>query len=200
MELAASYFAVNAQHPYQPPSVDDYLRLEGAGRIRHEYVAGEIFAMTGASLRHNRIAGRIFTALSNHLRGGPCQAYMSDVKVRLKINQDSYLYYPDVMVSCERQEESEYYLCSPKLIVEVLSPTTEAIDRREKAIHYRWIAALEEYVLVSQDAPEVTIYRRSRNWEPTVLNTLAATAEFRSLNLSMPLTQIYDEGTDSPAR
>lgn len=182
MELTAR------QHPL---CVEDYLKYEADGRVRHEYIAGEIFAMTGASVEHNRIAGRIFNAFANHLRGGPCEAYMSDVKVRLKNNMEDIFYYPDVMVACGREGAEKYYIRNPKLIVEVLSPTTEAIDRREKSLHYRQIPSLEEYVLVAQDNCEVTIQRRSEEWQPTILTSPTMTAEFRSIGFSLPLAQIY---------
>ena len=173
-------------------SVEDYLKYEADGRVRHEYVAGEIFAMTGASVAHNLIAGNIFTAFSNHLRGGACRAFMSDFKIRLKNNMEDIFYYPDVMVACGREGIEKYYLSNPKLIVEVLSPTTEAIDRREKSLHYRQIPTLEEYVLVAQEGYEVTLYRRSEEWAFTALRSLEATAEFVSIGLSLPLAWIYE--------
>jgi len=178
------------QHPL---SVEDYLAYEADGRLRHEYIAGEIFAMTGASLEHNIIAGNLFNAISNHLRGGPCRAFMSDFKLRLKNGMDHIFYYPDVMVACGREGIEKYYLTNPKLIVEVLSPTTEAIDRREKALHYRQVPTLEEYALIAQESHEVTIYRRDHtSWESSAVSTLAATVEFRSIDLLLPLSAIYE--------
>lgn len=174
------------------PSVEEYLQQEAGSRLRHEYLAGEVFAMTGASPRHNRIAGRLYVAFANHLGSGPCQPYMSDVKVRFKINSDEYLYYPDVMVACDREGEREHYLRNPKLIVEILSPSTEEIDRREKAIHYRSILSLEEYALVAQDDREVTLQRRSDHWKSTVYTAPEHVVEFRSIGLSLPIAKIYE--------
>jgi Uma2 family endonuclease len=171
-------------------SVDEYLQLETVSTVRHEYLAGQIFAMTGGTRRHNRIASRIFNAIDNHLGEGPCEAYIADVKVRFKINTDEYLYYPDVLVSCE-PEESEQYVQYPKLIIEVLSPSTESVDRREKTLVYRAIPSLEEYVIVAQDEPQVTILRRSEQWKQTVHSSLGDIVEFRSIGLSMPLSKIY---------
>jgi Uma2 family endonuclease len=171
--------------------VEDYLAYETDGRLRHEYLAGEIFAMTGASLEHNIISGNLFNAISNHLRGGPCRAFMSDFKVRLKIGMDEIFYYPDVMVACGQGGIEKYYLTSPVLIIEVLSPSTEAIDRREKALHYRQIATLEEYALVAQDGCEVTLYRRTDEWGLITLRALEELAEFRSIGLSLSLEEIY---------
>jgi Uma2 family endonuclease len=104
---------------------------------------------------------------------------------------DDIFYYPDIMVACGHIGIEKYYLSNPTLIVEVLSPSTESIDRREKALHYRQISTLEEYVLVAQDAPEVTIYRRADEWALSTLRALQDVAEFRSIDLSLPLAEIY---------
>jgi Uma2 family endonuclease len=183
---------MSVSSPNHGVSVEEYLRYEADGRIRHEYIAGEIFAITGASLEHNLIAGNVFAAVAAHSRGGPCMAFMSDFKLRMKNNMDDIFYYPDVMVACGREGVEKYYLRNPKLIVEVLSPTTEAIDRREKALHYRQIPSLEEYILIAQEMPEVTIYRRASGWNPVILTSLAAAAEFHSIKLSLSLSQIYE--------
>lgn len=175
-----------------PLSVEEYLKYEAESPVRHEYVAGDIFAMAGTSLKHNRIALRLSTELSNRLWGGPCQTYMSDAKVRLKINTDEYFYYPDVTVGCNREDEEKHYLRHPKLIIEVLSPSTEAIDRREKAAHYRCIPTLEEYVLVAQDISEVTISRRSENWRSFVATSEDERVDFRSVGVSLTIAEIYD--------
>lgn len=178
--------------PLEPPfSVEDYLASEADGRLRHEYIAGEIFAMTGASVEHNIISVNLLTAFTLHLRGGPCRAFMSDVKVRLKNGMDHIFYYPDVMVACGQEGIEKYYLTRPTLIVEVLSPTTEGTDRREKALHYRRIATLEEYVLVAQETCEVTIYRRSDSWSHVTWCSPQDVVEFKSIGLSLPLADIY---------
>jgi Uma2 family endonuclease len=173
-------------------TADEYLEFEHTADVRHEFVAGTLYAMAGPSKSHNRIAVNLVTAFHAHVRGGPCNAYISDIKVRLKVRHDDVFYYPDVMVACEREDASEYYLQHPKLIIEVLSPATERIDRREKALNYRQIATLEEYVLVAQNRPHVEIQRRADDWQPTVVTSLDAAAEFRSIGLALPLTQIYE--------
>ena len=173
-------------------SVEDYLELEMKATTRHEYVAGEIFAMSGASTAHQLILGNVYSVFRSHLHGGPCKTFVSGYKVRLKIKRDEYLYYPDVMVACGHEGLEKYFLRNPKVIIEVLSPSTEGTDRREKFIHYRRIPTLEEYILIGQDTPEVTIYRRSTEWKPTVLTALEAVAEIQSIELSLPLAQVYD--------
>jgi Uma2 family endonuclease len=173
-------------------SVEDYLRHEAEGTARHEYIGGRIHAMAGGSERHNLLAGNLFAAFHAHLRGGPCKAYMADFKVRLEINREGIFYYPDVMVACQRVGVEQYYLRYPTLVVEVLSPSTENIDRREKLLNYPQISTLDEYVIVAQDAVEVTIHRRAEDWVPRVLTAKDASLEFRSIKLTLGLGQVYE--------
>ena len=123
---------------------EDYLALERSVDFKSEYFNGEIFAMTGASIRHNIIAGNLYTALRTHLRGSPCRALMEGVKLYLK-KERSY-FYPDVMVTCESRllelDAQMQIVDSPTLIIEVLSPSTEGIDRREKLRAYRTLPSL----------------------------------------------------------
>jgi Uma2 family endonuclease len=174
-------------------TADEYLEFEHTADVRHEFVAGTIHAMTGVSRSHQRIVGNLLLAFGPHLRDGPCKTYFVDFKLRLKAGHDDIFYYPDVMVACGREGMTEYYLQHPKLIIEVLSPSTEQIDRREKALNYRHIATLEEYVLVAQDRPHVELQRRADKWQPKVVTSLDAATEFHSIGLSLPLTQIYDD-------
>ncbi|MEO5957516.1 MAG: Uma2 family endonuclease [Opitutaceae bacterium] len=173
-------------------SVEDYLKLEADGQVRHEFIGGRVHAMAGASERHNLIAMNVSNAFFNHLRGGPCKAYMADFKVRLEINREDIFYYPDVMVACMREGVEKYFLRYPKAIVEVLSPSTEAIDRREKLLNYAQIASVMEYAIVAQDTREVTLHRRDEQWRPVLLTAPESPVEFRSLKLTLPLAQIYE--------
>lgn len=175
-----------------PMTFEEYLEFEEQSRIRHEYIAGEIFAMTGVTKRHNRIAGNFYHAFAMHLKGGPCDAYMSDVKVKLQVNRDTHVYYPDVMVVCDRDPNEDRYVADPKLIVEVLSTSTAGVDRHEKRIAYREIAALEEYVIAAQESIEVTVYRRADEWRPVILESCDAIIELTSIGLTLQLAQIYE--------
>ena len=139
-------------------SVEEYLKGEQNSDLRHEYVAGRIYAMGGDSKAHNRIAGNLYAALLSHLRGGPCQVYIADVKVQVAAARA--FYYPDVVVSCDPADTDSYLVSSPCLIVEVLSPSTERIDQEEKRYNYRRLASLQEYALISPDRREVQIDRR----------------------------------------
>lgn len=130
----------------------DYLANERASTIKHEYVAGEVFAMAGASKRHGTLAGNAFIALRQHLRGRPGGVWMADMKVRVRA--DSAYYYPDVVVTCDPADlgpdAPKDYLEAPILVVEVLSESRERIDTREKSFAYRNIDALEACLPLAQ--------------------------------------------------
>jgi Uma2 family endonuclease len=187
-EPRSAYEAV--QSPYL--SVEEYLQFEETSVTKHEYIGGELFAMTGATKRHNVISLNIASALHDHLRGGPCRAYVESVKVRLTAKRDEIFYYPDVSVACGPQDLEKVFLTDPKLVVEVLSPSTERTDRYEKALNYREIPTLEEYVLVAQDKLEVTLQRRSEDWCAQVLTRSDVAVELRSIAFTLPLNRIYD--------
>lgn len=174
-----------------PLSVEAYLEGEAHSEMRHEYLAGEVYAMTGASAAHNIIAGNLFTALHAHLRGGPCRVFMSDMKLRLRHAQDDYFYYPDVMVACRPDDNARFWREQPKLVVEVLSDSTERIDSREKLFAYQHIEALEEYVLVAQDRREVTLYRKSDGWS-ACRPFGAEVIELASVGLNLAMDTLYE--------
>jgi Uma2 family endonuclease len=138
-------------------TVDEYLEAEKTALVRREYVAGQIYAMAGASDAHNTIAGNFFAALRSKLRGGPCRVYVSDMKVR--VEAVNALYYPDVVVTCDPEDNGEYVKTRPCLIVEVTSPSTTVTDHREKLLAYRKLASLREYVMATQHEMKVEIYR-----------------------------------------
>ena len=135
-------------------SVDDYLAGERLSEVRHEYAAGQIFAMAGGSQRHNQLIFRLPQILGPSLAG--CRGYVSDMKLRI----DQVFYYPDAMVVCQPNNEP-YFETEPCLIIEVLSDSTESIDRREKLYNYQRIAHLQAYVLVAQNERRVDVFRRA---------------------------------------
>jgi Uma2 family endonuclease len=132
--------------------VEEYLALEETASRRHEYVVGEVYAMTGATKRHNRIAGNVYAALLSAARGGPCRVYVETVKLRVA---DDVFYYPDVMVACEPEGENPVFEEEPCLVVEVLSQSTESTDRREKLAAYKRLPSLRAYLIVSQEQRRV---------------------------------------------
>jgi Uma2 family endonuclease len=186
---------VRPEYAAPPPhylSVEEYLQFEELSSTRHEYVGGELFAMTGATKRHNVISLNVASALLAHLRGGPCRTYVENVKVRLTVEREEIFYYPDVTVACGPQDLERVFLTDPKLVVEVLSPSTERTDRCEKALNYREIPTLEECVLIAQHKSEVTLYRRSEDWRARILTQPDALLELRSIAFALPLGRIYE--------
>lgn len=142
-----------------PIRVEDYLEGETRTEIKHEYLDGEVVAMGGASAKHGLVAGAFYGALLPHARRKGCQLFIADMKVRVEHAGQTYFYYPDIVLACAPDDRETYYRRSPCLLVEVLSPSTERIDRREKLFAYETIPALREYVLVDPDKRCVEIYR-----------------------------------------
>jgi Uma2 family endonuclease len=137
------------------------LSSEEHASVRREYVDGRVFSMTGVTKRHNIIAGNIYSILRSHVRGSQCRAYISDVEV--KVESANSFYYPDVMVSCEPFDHKSVWTSAPRLIVEVLSRFTAAIDRREKVLAYRQIDSLREYLIVYQTKQQAELHRKNED-------------------------------------
>lgn len=176
-------------------SEEEYLAGERIASIKHEYVAGEVFAMAGTSKMHATIALNIAVALRVHLRGKPCRAYVSDMKVRVKTSPAYY--YPDVAVTCSPRDLAAdapaYYIEAPCLIAEVLSDSTERIDRREKLLAYQQLDSLADYLLIDQDKCEVEHYRRTADvWLRDILGP-GDTLVLPGLGLELSIEQIYED-------
>jgi Uma2 family endonuclease len=178
----------------RPISRAEYLKLEETAKEKHEYIAGRAYAMTGASFAHNIIVANLMRVLHDPVRRSGCYVVSNDMKVKIA-TLDSY-YYPDVIVTCEKPAPTAVCVTAPHLIVEVLSPTTMSIDRREKLLAYRSIESLTEYVLVNQDKMEVEIYRKNdaSSWKRTEYKA-NDTVQFHSLpcgTLQIPIASVYD--------
>jgi Uma2 family endonuclease len=174
-------------------TVDDYLAGEQASAVKHDYVAGEVFAMAGAGEAHVTVALNLATLLRSHVRGGPCRVYISDMKVHVE-KADAF-YYPDVFVTCDPADSREnLFKRSPTLVVEVLSDSTAAFDRGAKFAHYRQIDSLKEYVLIEPERRSVDVFRRNAdgNW---VLHPFAAGEELvlASLDFRCPIDAVYED-------
>jgi Uma2 family endonuclease len=143
----------------------EYMRVEEAAQGRHEYVAGRMFAMSGASGAHNRIVMNLAYHLYNPVDAGGCFMAASDMKVKVQVL--GAIYYPDIVISCEAKAELPDVLTAPCLIVEVLSRSTMSIDRREKLMAYQTIPSVKEYLLVRQDRRQIDLFRKnaSNEWE-----------------------------------
>jgi Uma2 family endonuclease len=134
--------------------------MEETSPTKHEYVAGQIYALAGASERHNRIAMNIAAQLWAAAGDGPCRVYGSDMRLRIG---DEAVYYPDVQVVCNPADTEQTYTSSPCLVVEVLSPSTQSIDLREKLMVYRRIESLRAYVIVYRDEMRIIRHYRAEN-------------------------------------
>ena len=179
-------------------SIADYLAFERTANVRHEYVDGELFAMAGASRAHAMIVANLLVALHSHLRGTPCRVMASDIKVRIEaVNR---FYYPDLVVSCSdtATEPDDHVESQPRLIVEVLSTSTAAIDRREKRLAYQTLDSLQDIVLVEQTSIGVEVYgrRADGNWTRTDYDP-GDVIDLASIDLKLPLGVVY-EGIDLP--
>lgn len=155
-----------AEPQFNRMTPQDYLDWEAIQELKHEYVDGDVFAMTGGTIPHNIVALNIAATLRGFLRGKNCRVFMADVKVQ--VSERGPYFYPDVMVSCDERDRTNTQLIQyPCLIIEVLAPSTEAYDRGEKFRRYRQLSNLQEYVLV--DATQMSVDRfcrlSSRKWE-----------------------------------
>ena len=165
--------------------------------VRSEYIKGKIIPMSGSNRAHNLIAGNIFGELRDQLKGSGCEIYMSDMRVSIPATT-SY-FYPDVGVVCEEPRfEDDVFdtLLNPLVVVEVLSPSTEAYDRGEKFAHYRQLTSLQEYVFVAQDQIRVEHYhRQQKQWILTDFQKQEEILPLPSIQCELPLQEIYEHVT-----
>ena len=172
---------------------EDFLEWEETQEDKHEFIQGEIFAMGGARRDHVVVAGNTFALLKHHLKGKPCQVYISDMKLR--VEQIDAFFYPDVMVSCdEKDHKAEQFLSNPSLIIEVLSASTEAFDRGEKFAAYRHIQSLKEYILIDIKTRRIDCFRRTEenDWLLHVSEDQES-CEFICLHISVALDDIFED-------
>jgi len=175
----------------------EYLALERKSETRSEYYNGEIFAMSGASREHNLISVNLLRDIGNQLEDRPCEAYTSDMRV--SIEATGLYTYPDVSVVCGEprfQDLEVDTLLNPTVIVEVLSPTTEAYNRGVKFRHYRRIGSLREFVLISQDRMMVERFTRQGNdWVLSDMTDPDQVLKLESIGCQIPLGRIYAKVT-----
>ena len=166
-------------------SIAEFIEWENQQDIRHELLDSQIIAMTGGTVAHAGLIVALAARLFNHLQGTPCRVFASDLKVQAANN----VFYPDVVVSCASQENDGVLCQNPKLIIEVLSSSTFRKDRHNKRLAYQQIESLEEYVLVSQEARHVEVYRRADGWQASI--HIGGVVEFRSVDFMLALDEIY---------
>ncbi len=172
----------------------EYLARERRADFRSEFYRGEMFAMAGATWEHTLIKDNLAGETRNHLKGGPCRVLTSDLRV--KVSATGLYTYPDIVVVCdEPQFEDNMFdtLLNPRVVVEVLSDSTEKYDRGTKFAHYRQIPSVQEYVMVTQDRPLIERYVRQDDgtWVLTVFSDLEQTFAFGCIDVQVALADIY---------
>ncbi len=173
-------------------TADEFLDWEAKQSSKHEFIGGEVFAMVGVTRQHATVAGNVFALLMQHLRGTRCRVYISDMKLRLE--ESDAFFYPDVFVTCsETDHRAEHYMREPRLIVEVLSESTEAYDRGDKFEQYRRFPSLVEYVLINPAKRRAEVFRADAggHW---VLHDYRSgePIEFASLGLLVESSALYE--------
>ncbi len=180
-------------------SEQDYLALERASSIRHEYADGEIFAMSGGTIEHSSVTANLIGELRTALQGREGRVLTSDM--RIHISASGRYVYPDGSVVCTRPlfvDEKRDTLVNPKVILEVLSDSTEAYDRGDKFAQYRSVASIEEYVLASQKEPRIEVFTRQpeESWMLRVYGPGERVA-LRSLECAIEVDRVYEGVFDS---
>lgn len=174
---------------------EEYLALERKARRKSEYVNGQMIALAGASRAHNLIAGNLYREVSRQFLGRPCEAYIGDMRV--KVLATGLYTYPDIAAVCGEilfEDEHSDTLLNPTVIVEVLSPSTEAYDRGEKFAHYRRLEYLQEYLLVAQDKVRIERYiRQGAVWALSEANSLDEKVGLASIGCEVLLRDVYDK-------
>jgi len=180
-------------------TVEEYLRAEALSDIRHEFHDGEVLAMSGGTYDHSVIIANLIRQLGNRLEGKPCRVLESNLRVR--VTPGNYVY-PDASIVCgppqfDPQDPNRTTILNPRVVIEVLSESTEGYDRGDKFTQYREIAGLEEYVLVSQGRPLIETFVRQpeSGWLMLPTSGIDAIAVIRSLKIELPLRAVYADVT-----
>jgi Uma2 family endonuclease len=183
--------AVNENFPRLTP--DQYLVWEEQQACRHEYIGGEVYAMAGGTVNHSEIAGNLIAMLKGHLRGSGCRTLNADARVNIP-GSDDYVY-PDLSVTCdERDKTTPQFITYPCLVVEVLSPATEAYDRGNKFRLYRRNPKLQDYVLVEANSIAIDLYHKGADGKWEIFDYRAGdVVELRSVNLTVAIEQVYED-------
>ncbi len=191
-DITVLFITMYSQPKYVDSTIDEYLQFDLESLVRYEYIAGQIYPVLGDSHNLKFIAENLFARLRTQLYGTDCQVFSSDMKVR--IESMNAFYYPEVSVVKDSQDREIYFKSHPCLIAEVISPTTERIDRNEKLFNYRQIPSLQEYILVHQSEAKVEVYRKvyQNNW---LLETLTQDSilKLHSVNIEITMAEIYED-------
>ncbi len=174
-------------------TAEDFIDWENQQPDKHEFVAGEVFAMGGARRVHVAVTGNCFAKLKEHLRGGPCRAFMADMKV--EVQTADAVFYPDALVTCHPDDlKADLAMAHPKVIIEVLSQSTAAYDRGGKFAMYRQLESLREYVLIDPDARRVEVFRRQDSGDWLLMASESDQGLIlKSLDFAAPLDVVFED-------
>jgi len=187
--------------PHDPSmSIEDYLQLDRSSiEVRYEYIDGYVTMLAGGTLDHATIGANIISILRRLLRGSPCRVFTCDARVHL--SRTRYVY-PDASVSCDEQDRGQSDIVqSPRLVVEVLSPSTEGYDRGRKFGYYRECPSIQEYLLIDAQRPMVEVYRREKH-DLWILRAFRLDDEVELVNLGVhfPVSTVYEDINDAMIR
>lgn len=186
---------MSAQHQLETWTEEEYWELEERSEVKHEFINGQPYVMSGGTFNHTTICGNVFASAKAHLRGKPCRARSSEQKV--KSEKSGNTFYPDAVVFCPPSRfigKGDHTLLTPTVIFEVLSPSTEATDRGGKFAAYRQIDSLTDYVLIEPSRVFVDHYRRTpEGWLLRNYTCRDDLLQFPDLDIELPLDEIYDE-------
>ena len=183
--------------PLQKLSLADFLAWENAQPEKHEFHQGEVFAMVGGRRSHGRVVSNLDRHIGNHLAGSPCEVFCEGMKVQ--VGNDTILY-PDVFVTCDKGDlATDMIFTAPSLVVEVLSPSTQAYDRSQKFALYRQLSSLQEYMLVDPDTRRVEAFRRTADGQ-WLFHDMSSEEHLvaASIDCRIPLAEVF-RGIDPPA-
>ncbi len=180
---------------------EQYLQQEDLAEFRSEYWNGEIVAMSGGTPRHNQIIRNLVRRVGNQLDGSPCNLFLGDTRVRVR--ECNTYFYPDAFIVCgqpQYEEGASEMVRNPTVVFEVLSSSTEAVDRGSKFACYRSLSSLQLYILIQQDAPIVEVYARQPDdtWLLTVLKGMETTLRLDLAGVTLPFGEIYQDVTFPP--
>lgn len=183
--------------PSKRYTLEEYYEREPLAEARHEFHDGEILAMSGGSMEHSQIAINLGREISQRLKGSPCQVFESNLRSRIESSNRAV--YPDLAIVCgpvelDTRDKSRGTIMNPRIVFEILSPSTERYDRTEKRDHYLTIPTLEAHVLIEQDRPRIEMLTRTSEgqWEVSVASGIDAVMKLSALGLEIPLREIYD--------
>ncbi len=185
---------MSSARKFDPIGVSDYLAGEKTANRKHEYVAGNVYAMAGASNAHNRIASNVTGLLHSQLRGNPCDVFNSDTKVRIRARTGMRFFYPDAMVVCDANPADDHFQDHPVVIIEVISQSTRRIDMGEKKESYLQIPTLDTYILLEQSSAAAIVFQRDGfgQFQRKSYVGLEANVPLNSFNGELKLSEIYE--------